>query len=212
MSNCVDPNILMSDFVWRLDGCTERHAPTKKLSQKDIKLRLKPWITNEIRKLMRIRDRLFARKKSEPANVTVLNAYKRVRNKVKNEILKSKRKYHKSYFEKHNNDMKKTWEGIGKLVNVKKTTDFSISQLNVKGKIIDDPVSIANNFNNFFANVRPDTEKSVPKVPHITPSFYLKNRVQFDFIIAHISEQDILDIISSLPIKALVRLVYPSNY
>ncbi len=202
MSNCVDPNILMSDFVWRLDGCTERHAPTKKLSQKDIKLRLKPWITNEIRKLMRIRDRLFARKKREPANVTVLNAYKRVRNKVKNEILKSKRKYHKSYFEKHNNDMKKTWEGIRKLVNVKKTTDFSISQLNVKGKIIDDPVSIANNFNNFFANVGPDTEKSVPKVPHITPSFYLKNRVQFDFIIAHISEQDILDIISSLPIKS----------
>ena len=25
-----DPNILMSDFVWRLDGCPERHAPTKK--------------------------------------------------------------------------------------------------------------------------------------------------------------------------------------
>ena len=171
MSNCVDPNILMSDFVWRLDGCTERHAPTKKLSQKDIKLRLKPWITNEIRKLMRIRDRLFARKKSEPANVTVLNAYKRVRNKVKNEILKSKRKYHKSYFEKYNNDMKKTWEGIGKLVNVKKTTDFSISQLNVKWIIINDPVSIATNFNNFFANVGPDTEKFVPKVPHITPSF-----------------------------------------
>ena len=115
MSNCNDPNILMSDLIWRLDGCTERHAPTKKLSQKDIKLRLKPWISNDIRKLMRIRDKLFARKKRDPTNVSAVNAYKRVRNKVKNEIFKSKRKFQKSYFEKHNSDIKKTWEGIRKL-------------------------------------------------------------------------------------------------
>ena len=88
MSNCNDPNILMSDLVWRLDGCTERHAPTKKLSQKYIKLRLKPWISNDIRKLMKIRDKLFARKKRDPLNATVINAYKRFRNKVKNEISK----------------------------------------------------------------------------------------------------------------------------
>ena len=63
MSTSDDPNILMSDFVWRLDGSTERHAPTKKLSHEEVKLRLKPWITNNIQKLMRIRDRLYARKK-----------------------------------------------------------------------------------------------------------------------------------------------------
>ena len=72
----------------------------------------------------------------------------------------------------------------------------------MNGKIIDEPTSIANSFNNFFANVGPNTEKSVPKVPHISPSFYLRNRVQLDFVIAHISEQDILDIITALPIKS----------
>ena len=85
---------------------------------------------------------------------------------------------------------------------MKKTSDFSISQLNVNGKILDDPGSIANNFNNFFANVGPNTEKSVPKVSHISPSFYLRNRIQLNFIIAHISEQDVLDIITALPIKS----------
>ena len=59
----------MGDFVWRLDGCAERHAPTKKLSPKDIKLRLNPWITPEIQKLIRLRDRLSARK--ENANRTI---------------------------------------------------------------------------------------------------------------------------------------------
>ena len=98
--------------------------------------------------------------------------------------------------------MKKTWEGIRKIVNVKKSTDFSISQLNVKGKIVDDALDIANNFNDYFANVGPNTEESVPKVPHISPSYYLKNRNEFNLIIAHISEEEILDIINSLPQKS----------
>ncbi len=84
-----DPNILMSDFVWRLDGCAERHAPTKKLLPKDIKLRLNPWITPEIQKLIRLRDRLFSRKKREPNNILVKETYNRVRNKVSREIQKS---------------------------------------------------------------------------------------------------------------------------
>ena len=35
---------------------------------REVKLRLNPWITPEILKLIRIRDRLFARKKREPEN------------------------------------------------------------------------------------------------------------------------------------------------
>ena len=166
-----------------------------------MKLRLNPWITAEIRKLVPVRDRLFARKKRDPDNLTVKQAYNRVRNKVKNEIFKSKRSYQKSYFEKYSSDIKKTWEGIRKLVNVKKSTDFTISQLHIKGKIVDDPQCIANSFNNFFANVGPETEKTVPKTPHISPSVYLKNRNQSNFILAHISEQEVLDLINSLKNK-----------
>ena len=119
-----DVNILMGNFLWRLTGCADRLAPVKKLSLKDIKLRLKAWVTVEIRKLIEIRDRLFSRKKREPDNQTVKLAYNRVRNKVKNEIFKSKRRYQKSYFEKYKSDIKKTWEGIRKLVNVKNLPIF----------------------------------------------------------------------------------------
>ena len=128
--------------------------------------------------------------------------YNRVRNKVSRKILKAKKDHNKSYFETHRNNIKKTWEGIRKIVNVKKPSDFSISQLNVKGKIVEDPVEITNNFNNFFANVGPDTEKTVPKVPNMSPTMYLKNRNQFDLIVAHISEEEILDIINSLSNKS----------
>ena len=85
---------------------------------------------------------------------------------------------------------------------MKKSVRFSISQLNVNGKIVDDPAMIADKLNKFFVNVGPETEKKVPKVPHASPEKYLKNRNQFDLIIAHISEEEVLNIINSLPNKS----------
>lgn len=196
-----DPNLLMSDFIWRLNGCTDRHAPIKKLSPKDIKLRLHPWITPDIQKLIRLRDKLFARKKRQPENSTVQETYNQVRNRVNRAISKSKNEYFKTYFQTHSANIKKTWEGIRSIVNVKSNTNFSISQINVNGKIIDDPVAITNSFNDFFVNVGPETENKVPKVPNMSPNKFLKNRNQFDFIMAHISENEILEIIKALPNK-----------
>ena len=47
-----------------------------------------------------------------------------------------------------------------------------------------------------------ETEKNIPKVGHSSPQKFLKNRNQFNFVIAHISNDEILDIIKSLPNKA----------
>ena len=201
VTNTNDTNTLTNDFVWRLDGCAERHAPTKKLNPKEVKLRFKPWITPEIMKLIKTRDRLFTRKKRQPDNQRVKEIYNQARNRVKNRLKKSKQDHFKAYFEEQSTNIKKTWEGIRKLVNVKKPTNFSISQLSINGKTIDDPIAIANGFNNFFVNVGPETEKTIPKVPNMSPNKFLKNRNQFNLIIAHISEQEILDIITALPNK-----------
>ena len=87
------------------------------------------------------------------------------------------------------------------MVNVKKSVRFSISQLNSNGQIIDEPAKIAEKLNNFFVNVGPDTEKTVPRVPNASPEKYLKNRTQFELIIAHISQEEVLSIINALPNK-----------
>ena len=54
----------------------------------------------------------------------------------------------------------------------------------------------------FFANVGANTEKLIPKVPNISPSKFLKNRNQINFVIAHVSNEKILDIIYSLENKS----------
>ena len=47
-----------------------------------------------------------------------------------------------------------------------------------------------------------DLEKLIPKVPNISPSKFLKNRNQINFVIAHVSNEEILDIIYSLENKS----------
>ena len=100
-------------------------------------------------------------------------------------------------------------------MNTKTAGITNISQIKVNGKEINDPKKIGNTFNNFFANVGPNTDKTIPK-PFKSPSSYLKNRINFHFVIALTSEDEILKIIqslddskssgpSSIPIKLLKR-------
>ena len=63
-----DVNDKFNDFYFKLEGCVERHAPLKKLTQKEIKLESKPWITSEINKMIKIRNKLFQQKKCQPNN------------------------------------------------------------------------------------------------------------------------------------------------
>ena len=102
-----DPSILMYDLIWRLNGSAERHGPTEKLSPKDVKLKLKPWITNEIQNLIKIRDRLFARRKRQPENDHIKEVHSVARNRVSRLLAKSKKEHYDSYFEEHNTNIKK---------------------------------------------------------------------------------------------------------
>ena len=189
------------DFYMKLEGAVERHAPLKKLTPKEIKLKSKPWLSTKIIKMIKIRNKIFARKKRQPTNDEYKRLYNLFRNRVNRELKKSKKQYYAEYFENNLNNIKNIWEGIRKIVNVKKTA-FKTTQLNIKGKIVDDDKELATNFNNFFVNVGPNTESSIPKAPNILPSNFLKNRIQSNFVIAHISNEEILDIIKSLANKS----------
>ena len=119
---------------------------TLKEAVKDIKLKNIPWLCKAILKTSKMSNKVFARKKRQPSNKNHRRLYNLRRNRVHN--------------------MKTTWEGITKIVNVKKMTSKP-SQLNIDGKIIDDDKELATKFNNVFVNVGTNTEKTVPKVPNI---------------------------------------------
>ena len=66
------------------------------------------------------------------------------------EIKKSKKLHYASYFNENKNNMKKIWDGIRSIVNIKNTISPKVAQINDNGKIIDTPEEIASTFNDVF--------------------------------------------------------------
>ena len=60
--------------------------------------------------------------------------------------------------------MKMLWHGIRSIVNTSNKNQAShISQLNVNGKLISDPVKMANIFDKYFVNVGCNIDKSISR-------------------------------------------------
>ena len=69
--NLMDVNDQFNDFYYKLEGCVNRHAPYKKLTPKEVKLYNKPWISSRLIKMIKIKNKLFNRKKRQPNNTNV---------------------------------------------------------------------------------------------------------------------------------------------
>ena len=58
--------------------------------------------------------------------------------------------------------------------------------------MFDHPKDIAEKVNDFFVNIGSNTEMEIPKVPYVTPSKFLTQRNQFNFLIAFMSNEEVL--------------------
>ena len=95
------------DFYRKLEGCVNRHAPMKKLTPREIQTKNKPWINEEIAKLIKLRNKAHARKKRQPNNVNCKRLNNLLRNRVQRELKKSKKQYYADYFAENVNNIKK---------------------------------------------------------------------------------------------------------
>ena len=152
--------------------------------------------------MIKIKNKLFHRKKRQPNSSKIKKLYNLFRNRVNRELKKAKRSYYTKYFADNSNNVKKTWEGIRSIINIKSSKEYTISQIKVNNKKICNHKEIAETLNQFFVNVGPNTEKNIPVNPKIKPEKFLNNRNQLNFLIAHISNEEVLDIINQLENKS----------
>ena len=210
----VNVNDQFADFFFKLDGCVNRHAPLKKLTNKEFKLKQKPWITSKILKMISIKNKLINRKKRQPNNDNIKRLYNIFRNRVNRELNKSKKDYYSQYFDDNKTNSKKIWEGIRSIINLNKSKFKCISRLNVNDKEISNPNEIVETINDFFVNVGPNTEKSIPRNPIVNPDKYLLNKNnnnQIDFFIDNTSNDEIMIIINQLENKTTGPNSIPVN-
>ena len=132
LENCdLDVNNIFDRFLQDLNTLTNKHAPIKRRSREEMKLKDKPWINNRIQKMMRIRDKILQKMKKQqtPDN---LKLYKKFRNRLSNELKESKERYFHNYFSANSQNVKKLWSGIKIKICHKSSTAFSINKSKAK--------------------------------------------------------------------------------
>ena len=193
----LDVNDKFNRFLASLNDLVNEHAPLKKLTKKDIKFRDKPWINNEIKKMMRIRDKVLSKLKKRNDDATKA-LYKKFRNRVAVSLKESKANYFHNFFHTNGNNMKLLWSGLKSIISNKNSKVNIISKLNdVNGNLTNDPAVIANTFNDFFVNVAGNVAKGIPRTRK-SPMDYLGTRNEHSFFMTPVIPMEVSDIISLL--------------
>ena len=133
-------------------------------------------------------------------NEFAITAYKNFRNLYNTLLRLSKKLYYEHNLKKFKSNPKKTWELLNEITSrtVKKNT---LTEINVDGNIISDPVLIANTFNDFFTDIGQKIADSIPPT-NINPCEYLPPiNVNNPFEMGRTGQVHIIDIIKSLPSK-----------
>lgn len=151
---------LSSHIHNKLNDCIDRSEYTVKNKLK--RKLLNPWANDELARLSLNKQDLLKKTKRYPNDARLKNDYKEVVKKVNYVRDKLKAEYAKSKVENSLKNPKTIWHLIKEVsgINVQKPND--ISQIKSKGETINDPMCIANAFNDYFVNIGPDLASKIP--------------------------------------------------
>ena len=141
----------------------------------------KPYVTNEIRNYMKVRNNYLKLKLRYPHFTYAITSYKYYRNLVTNMIKENKKKYLDNYFQSNANDPHKVWMQMKSLLynsNMQKNTSCELLYDN--GIPITNKVDIANKFNQYFNN----------KIHDLVSSRHIDDQ---DFHTFHTNEQYVIN-------------------
>lgn len=159
---------LFSYFYKSVNYFVNKHAPMHIMSNRKVKQLKKPWITQGIRKSIRIKNQLFYDGDT--------SKYKHYRNMLTKLIRTSKQQYYANYFESNLHNMKNTWAGINSLINSKKYSKKSLNCLKdpYTGQKEYNESKLCNIMNTHFTSIGSNLAS---KIPHSEKHFsdYLKH-------------------------------------
>ena len=154
-----DVNVSYRSFVNRFVSLYDECIPKKLITKcKNSKTPKSPWITNALLKCINRKNSLYKKSLNKPTD-TNISKYKMYRNKLNISLRLAKQNHFSSLLEKEKHNMKNTWKILNSVLRSSKKP--------LGGKFVDgnktfsDSKEIANEFNNFFANIGPSLAASI---------------------------------------------------
>ena len=184
LSNDIDENInCISEAI---TSAAEQAIPNKMATVRPDE---HPWITSQIRRLIRKRERTY-RKFKRTSNIVLWEKYKTIRNKIVSSIRKSKNEY----FEKLDlilssgtTNMKLFWKTSKQLLNTRKSTS-TIPTLNLNNEHAETDIQRATMLNDYFTTQSTviDDNRPLPQLPpvdHTLQSIFISSKEVKDVLL-----------------------------
>ena len=166
-------------------GVLDRHAPFRRVRIRGNSI---PWVTSDIRKLMRLRD--YHKKRAVKFNSQFhWDKFRETRNKLNSCLRTTKRNYFCNEINDsvQSNDIKRSWSLINTLLGKQNKNHTSIKELIIDDAIISDEQSIAESFNNFFVNIGAKLASEIDDLPHEESTNNLSQTIESIFKFSEIS-------------------------
>ena len=151
-----DVNYSLNKFMTKINILLDKYMPLRKINKKEFRRRYKPWISDEILSKIDNKNRLFKKYvkcKNSERKIELNNNYKTQKNEITNLTRQSKKAYYDKYFTENKNNLKKIWQGIKNIINIKSKNQDHPTCLISEEKTISDPTEMAGKFNDFFTSV-----------------------------------------------------------
>ena len=165
-----------NDFVATIQKVIDKHAPVKKISRKQQKLKSKPWITNGIYVSIRHKNRMHKTHYIRGDEI-MKKKYKMYANKLTKIKTVAKQKYYTDELIKNKSNPRKTWELLRALLpgNSTKSTNLpscvSVNETNISNEKI-----ILEKFNDFFSKIGENLAKNFSRHDKSSYENFLSNR------------------------------------
>ena len=183
-------------YVKHLDKLYGRDCP-KKTKAISVKSLLKPWITNEIKRMANHKHCLFRQYKRQLIEFNIYNNYKNNLNRL---IKMGKRRYYTDKFNNCHNNSKKTWKVISSILSRPSKKTNNITLLDNRGHLTENQTDVCNIFCDHFSSVANKLDSEIP-ITNKDPLDYIPDPITASFNPSPATSDEIINIIMSLKDK-----------
>ena len=209
--NCDNFDLVFDQFVEIISTTINKHAPQKRMSRKQARLAMKPWITKGILLSIRKKNSMFKTHFISGNSIQKL-FFRKYTNKLTKIKALSKQMYFHPELDKNKKNSRETWKIIRSVLPSKSSREApSCVRLN-NMTTSEDPTTVVNKFNNFFCTVGQNLAEKIEQVPNKRPEDFFDKKVISSCYLDPPTLTEVFDRIMALKDKAVGHDNVPSFF
>ena len=190
-------NYVFSEFVKIITNAINEHAPLKKLSRAQQRLKMKPWITHGILKSIKRKQKLYSTHYVK-GNEIQKQFYKKYSNVLTKLKFAAKKLFYHNKFESSKNDAYKTWNTIKSLISTRKVESPTPNKLKLKNTFTANHATMAEEFNKYFSEIGKSLADKINNVNKNDYINYLPERLSSSLFLNPTTPNEVFKVICSL--------------